>query len=216
MWLGKFLDLEDDIEMLRSKIKQEIFKKIKKNKLTPLEFTIIEVIFNSNALSGYDIIQTLNKHFAGTWKARSGTVYPILSKLERNGFLKSKSVKSPIGPIRKVYSLSEAGEEILKMKVNKNFADQLKFLENFIIELSAIYVKSYPEQVRKQIIDEVQTTINESFERIKESIPSTLRFKAKCTSCGIEIGRKVAYCPFCGTQLAPEEESEVETPNMQE
>ncbi|GAH45274.1 unnamed protein product, partial [marine sediment metagenome] len=60
MWLGKFLDLEDDIEMLRSKIKQEIFKKIKKNKLTPLEFTIIELTFNSNALSGYDIIQTLN------------------------------------------------------------------------------------------------------------------------------------------------------------
>ena len=216
MWLGKFLDLEDDIEMLRSKIKQEIFKKIKKNKLTPLEFTIIEVIFNSNALSGYDIIQTLNKHFAGTWKARSGTVYPILSKLERNGFLKSKAVKSPIGPIRKVYTLTDAGEEILKLKVNKNYADQLKFLENFIIELSSIYVKSHPKQVRKEIIDEVQTTLNESFERIKDSIPSTLRFKANCTNCGIEIGRKVAYCPFCGTQLAPEEESEAEKSNVQE
>jgi PadR family transcriptional regulator PadR len=216
MWLGKFLDLEEDIEMLRSKIKQEIFKKIKKNKLTPLEFTIIEVIFNSNALSGYDIIQTLNKHFAGTWKARSGTVYPILSKLERNGFLNSKMVKSPIGPIRKIYSLTDAGEELLKLKVNKNYADQLKFLENFIIELSSIYVKSYPKEVRKEIIDEVQTTLNEAFERIKGSIPSTLRFKAKCRSCGIEIGRKVAYCPFCGTQLAPEEESKVENSNVQE
>ncbi len=216
MWLGKFLDLEEDIEMLRSKIKQEIFKKIKKNKLTPLEFTIIEVIFNSNALSGYDIIQTLNKHFAGTWKARSGTVYPIVSKLERNGFLNSKMVKSPIGPIRKIYTLTDAGEELLKLKVNKNYADQLKFLENFIIELSSIYVKSYPKEVRKEIIDEVQTTLNEAFERIKGSIPSTLRFKAKCTSCGIEIGRKVAYCPFCGTQLAPEEESKVENSNVQE
>jgi len=216
MWLGKFLDLEDDIEILRSKIKQEIFKNIKKNKLTPLEFTIIEVIFNSNALSGYDIIQTLNKHFAGTWKAKSGTVYPILSKLERNGFLKSKMVKSPIGPIRKVYTLTEAGEEILKLKVNKNFAEQLKFLENFIIELASIYVKSYPKQERSSIIEEVQTTLNESFDRIKDSIPSTLRFKAKCTNCGNEIGRKVAYCPFCGTQLAPEEKSEVENLNVQE
>ena len=216
MFLKKFLDLEDDIEILRSKIKQEIFKKIKKNKLTPLEFTTIEVIFNSNALSGYDIIQTLNKHFAGTWKARSGTIYPILSKLERNGFLNSKMFKTPIGPIRKVYTLTDAGEELLKLKVNKNYADQLKFLENFIIELSSIYVKSYPKEVRKEIIDEVQTTLNESFERIKASIPSTLRFKAKCTSCGIEIGRKVAYCPFCGTQLAPEEESKVENSNLQE
>ncbi|GAH05582.1 unnamed protein product, partial [marine sediment metagenome] len=37
-----------------------------------------------------------------------------------------------------------------------------------------------------------------------------------CTNCGIEIGRKVAYCPFCGTQLAPEEESKVENSNVQE
>ncbi len=216
MWLGKFLDFEDDIEMLRSKIKKEIFKKIKKNKLTPLEFTTIEVIFNSSALSGYDIIQTLNKHFAGTWKARSGTVYPILSKLERNGFLNSKAVKSPIGPIRKVYTLTDAGEEILKVKVNKNFFDQLKFLENFIIELSSIYVKSYPKQEMSSVIEEVLATLNESFERIKGSIPSTLRFKAKCTNCGIEIGRKVAYCPFCGTQLAPEEEIKVENSKVQE
>jgi hypothetical protein len=26
----------------------------------------------------------------------------------------------------------------------------------------------------------------------------------------------VAYCPFCGTQLAPEKESEVENLNVQE
>jgi len=76
-------------------------------------------------------------------------------------------------------------------------------------------VKSYPKEVRKEIIDEVQTTLNEAFERIKASIPSTLRFKAKCTNCGIEIGRKVAYCPFCGTQLAPEEVGNVENSNVQ-
>ena len=213
MWAGKFLNLEDD-EILTSKIKQEIFKNIKTKTLTPLEFTTLEVIFNSNALSGYDIIQTLNKHFAGTWKARSGTVYPILSKLKRNGFLKSETVKSPIGPIRRVYSLSEAGEEILKLKVNKNFAEQLKFLENFIIELASIYVKSHDKQVRKKVINDVLATLNDSFERIKGSIPSTLRFKAKCTNCGIEIGRKVVYCPFCGTHLTPEEESEAENSNV--
>ena len=120
MWLGKFLDLEEDMEELRSKIKQEIFKDITKSKLTPLEFTIIEVIFNTQALSGYDLMLSLNRHFAGTWEAKSGTIYPILSKLEKNGFLKSKMVKSPIGPLRKVYTLTKAGEELLKLKVNKN------------------------------------------------------------------------------------------------
>ena len=77
-------------------------------KLTPLEFTIIETIFNNQQISGYDLIRILNDHFAGTWEAQSGTIYPILSKLKRDGFLAIKNVKSPVGPIKKVYSLTEA------------------------------------------------------------------------------------------------------------
>jgi len=203
MWLGKFLDLEEDIEELRSKIKQEIFANITKSKLTPLEFTIIEVIFNSQALSGYDLMRALNKHFAGTWEAKSGTIYPILSKLERNGFLKSKMVKSPIGPLRKLYTLTTAGEELLKLKVNKNYSEQLLLIENFVVELSSIYIKSHPNEDRKEIIAEVQELLNTSFDRIKENIPSTLKFKTNCSNCGSEIGRKVAFCPNCGSQLSP-------------
>lgn len=206
MWLSKFLDLEEDVEELRSKVKQETFEKITKNKLTPLEFTIIEIIFNSQALSGYDLIQALNKHFAGTWEAKSGTIYPILSKLERNGYLKSKTVKSPIGPLRKLYSLTNAGEELLKLKVNRNYTEQLLMIENFIVELSSIFIKSYPKEDRKEIIEEVEATLTKSFERIKESIPSTLKFKARCSNCGSEIGRKVSFCPNCGSQLSPANE----------
>ncbi|NVM17457.1 MAG: helix-turn-helix transcriptional regulator [Candidatus Lokiarchaeota archaeon] len=208
MWLGKFLDLEEDIEELRSKIKQEIFADITKNKLTPLEFTIVEVIFNSQALSGYDLMQTLNKHFAGTWEAKSGTIYPILSKLEKNGFLKSKMVKSPIGPLRKLYTLTTAGEELLKLKVNKNYTEQLLLIENFVVELSSIYIKSRPNEDRKEIIAEVQELLNTSFERIKENIPSTLKFKTKCSNCGSEIGRKVVYCPFCGIHFVQTDDEE--------
>ncbi|NHJ22681.1 MAG: hypothetical protein EAX91_17190 [Candidatus Lokiarchaeota archaeon] len=201
MWLGKFLDLEEDIEELRSQIKQEIFSNITKNKLTPLEFTIVEVIFNSQALSGYDLILALNNHFAGTWEAKSGTIYPILSKLEKNGFLKSRMVKSPIGPLRKLYTLTKAGEELLKLKVNKNYSEQLILIENFVVELSSIYIKSHPEENRKEVVTEVQELLNASFERIRDSIPTTLKFKTKCANCGSEIGRKVIYCPYCGVQL---------------
>lgn len=208
MWLGKFLDLEEDIEELGSKIKQEIFANITKSKLTPLEFTIVEVIFNSQALSGYDLMQALNKHFAGTWEAKSGTIYPILSKLERSGFLKSKMVKSPIGPLRKLYNLTKAGEELLKLKVNKNYSEQLLLIENFVLELSSIYIQSHPKENRKEIIEEVHEILTESFERIKDTIPSTLKFKTKCSNCGSEIGRKVIYCPFCGVQLTQTDNKE--------
>ena len=93
----------------------------------------------------------MNEHFAGTWKARSGTIYPILSKLKHKGFLDSVEKKSPIGPRVKLYFLTEAGEEIIKTKVNKNFEDQLRFIKNFLIELSSIYIQSFPEEKKEAV-----------------------------------------------------------------
>ena len=208
MWLGKFLDLEDDIEELRSRIKKEIFNNLHKSKLTPLEFTIIETIFNSKQLSGYDLIKNLNRSFAGTWEAQSGTIYPILRKLEKDGFLKAQKVKSPIGPIKKVYSLTEAGDELLKYKVNKNYYDQLKFVENFLVELSSIFIRSFPSKEQKQKISEIQKALNETLKNVMQNIPPTLEFKTMCNNCEAEIGREVAYCPQCGESLFIEKENE--------
>jgi DNA-binding PadR family transcriptional regulator len=207
MWLGKFLDLEEDIKNLRSKIKKGFFDKITKDKLTPLEFTIIETIFNSKELTGYDLMINLNKQFAGTWEAQSGTIYPILRKLENNGFLKSKTVKSPIGPLRKVYSLTKAGEEILKYKVNKNYIDQLKFTENFLVELSSIYIHSFLEEEQEEIITEIKKLLEEMFDNIMKNIPLTLDSKAKCQDCGAQISREAKFCPSCGASLLPEIEN---------
>ena len=207
MWLGKFLNLEDDIEELSSSLKEELIKSLQKSKLTPLEFTIIETIFNSQQLSGYDLIKNLNRSFAGTWEAQSGTVYPILSKLEKDGFLKAKQVKSPIGPLKKVYSLTEAGEALLKFKVNKNYYEQLKFVENFLVELSSIFIRSFPIEEQSIKIAEIQKALNETFESVMQNIPPTLEFKTMCNNCGSEIGREVAYCPNCGKSLFAEKEN---------
>jgi len=200
MWHGN-LDLEEDIKELRSKIKKDLFQGIKKYKLTPLEFTILETIFNSKELAGYDLILNLNKHFAGTWEAQSGTIYPILSKLKRDGFLGFRPVRSPIGPIRKVYSLTEAGEHILKTKVNKNFEDQLKFMGNFLIELASIYIQSYPTEEKEKKIIEVRNLIKKILETVVDTIPSTLKYKRKCEKCGSEIERVASFCSFCGATM---------------
>lgn len=203
MWHGN-LDLEEDIKELRSKIEKDLFQGIKKYKLTPLEFTILETIFNSKELAGYDLILNLNKHFAGTWEAQSGTIYPILSKLKRDGFLGFRPVRSPIGPIRKVYSLTEAGEHILKTKVNKNFEDQLKFMGNFLIELASIYIQSYPTEEKEKKIIEVRNLIKKTLETVVDTIPSTLKYKRKCEKCGSEIERVASFCSFCGAIMLKE------------
>jgi len=215
MWLSKFLDFEEDLKKLRTIIKKDIFKGIKKAKLTPLEFTILEHIFNNKEISGYSLILNLNKHFAGTWEAQSGTIYPILSKLTENGFLKSKTIKSPIGPLRTLYSLTEAGENILKMKVNNNFLAQIKFIENFLIELSKIYIDSFPEEDRKEKIGVIQNLLDDSLHEVKEFLDSAFKavhsiskFKTICPECKAELDREGAsFCPYCGANILSEQKN---------
>ncbi|MHA1148936.1 MAG: helix-turn-helix transcriptional regulator [Promethearchaeota archaeon] len=211
MWLSKFLDLKDDLKDMKVEIKNALFSKRESKKITPLEFTILEKIFNYKEISGYDLIQSLNRLFAGTWKAKSGTIYPMLSKLSNNGFLKVKTVKSPIGPLKKVYELTEAGEELLKYKVNKNFKDQLQFLENFIVELSSIYIHSFQEEKQTEQLRETQKIIHEMLNRIAEKIPLGVEFKMKCPNCGLEMERSNAtFCSVCGSALHGEEKLEEE------
>ncbi len=205
MWLGKFLDLKDDIDSMATEIKQKVLADLKKSKLTPLEFTILENIFNNKELSGYDLIQNLNKHFAGLWIAHSGTIYPILSKLKRNGFLRTKPVKSELGPLKKVYYLTESGESILKLKINKNFGDQINFVENFLIELVSIYIHSSEENegdVEKRI-DEVLELLKKSYGKVITVISSKYAIRRMCPECNAETVRKDAdYCAVCGTSLS--------------
>ncbi|MBN1801279.1 MAG: helix-turn-helix transcriptional regulator [Candidatus Lokiarchaeota archaeon] len=202
MWLGKFLDLENDLEEFKRSIEKGLFEAIKKNKLTPLEFTIIESIFNNNEISGYDLIKSLDDHFAGTWKAHSGTVYPILSKLKKNGFLKIKDVKSPIGPIKKVYSLTKAGEELLKKKVKDNFSQQLEFIENFLVELASIYINSFPEEKKPEKINHVKHLMENLFTNVNEKFPFVNIAINDCPKCGNPIERREAtFCSFCGDKL---------------
>ena len=177
-------------------------RNFEQKKLTPLEFTILGSIFNAKQISGYDLIHNLNKHFAGTWKARSGTIYPLLSKLKRKGFLDSISRKSPIGPRVTLYYLTPPGEAILKNKVNKNFVDQLKLIENLLVELSKIYVQSFPEEVREEQKHQVQNLLRKTLEAIINGISVNRDIKTKCPKCNSEVDRADStFCSFCGTRL---------------
>ena len=204
MWMSKFLDFKDEIAAFPEKIKASVLGIIneKEAKLSPLEFTILEHIFNKGKISGYDLMQNLNKHFAGTWKAKSGTIYPILSKLKRKGFLNAQTVKSPIGPVVKLYSLTGAGERLIKAKVSNSFDDQMRFLENFIIELSSLYIHSFPEAKQEEKTKAVKELLKNTLETVINEVPKSRMITATCPKCNADLtGKDGAFCDQCGAEL---------------
>lgn len=60
---------------------------------------------------GYEVVQRL--HALGLTGVLEGTVYPALSRLEREGRLSTRLARSSSGPARKYYRPTDAGYEAL-------------------------------------------------------------------------------------------------------
>jgi DNA-binding PadR family transcriptional regulator len=76
-----------------------------------LEGCVLEII-GRNKTYGYEITQQLRD--LGFAEVVEGTVYTILVRLEKNKLLSIERKPSEIGPPRKFYSLTKAGQEELR------------------------------------------------------------------------------------------------------
>lgn len=75
-----------------------------------LEGCVLAVIAKGETY-GYEIIGELER--AGFREIGEGTLYPVLTRLDKNKLIQCRRGKSPLGPVRKYYSITEAGTEAL-------------------------------------------------------------------------------------------------------
>lgn len=61
---------------------------------------------------GYEILSELDEK--GFENLGEGTLYPIITRLDKNGYISCRKAKSPLGPIRKYYTITENGKEHLE------------------------------------------------------------------------------------------------------
>jgi len=80
-----------------------------------LELCILNSM-NGRRLYGYDIVKSLRS--TDGLVISEGTIYPILSRLHREGFVSTQLEESASGPPRKYYELTKAGQQELA-RMNK-------------------------------------------------------------------------------------------------
>ena len=74
-----------------------------------LELAIMGVLYHERHY-GYTLARVLSE--AGSIVLKDGTIYPILSRLDREALVHSEWVESDQGPPRKYYSLTAAGRQL--------------------------------------------------------------------------------------------------------
>ncbi len=76
-----------------------------------LEACVLQLV-NRKETYGYEIITALAE--SGFDNIIEGTLYPVLGRLEKKNYIQCRKAKSPLGPIRKYYSITLEGEVALK------------------------------------------------------------------------------------------------------
>jgi PadR family transcriptional regulator, regulatory protein PadR len=85
---------------------EEVENKVTQLRKGILELAILSALYRDTHY-GYSLVRKMTE--AGTLEMKEGTIYPILTRLAKEGLVRTEWVESRQGPPRKYYSLTESG-----------------------------------------------------------------------------------------------------------
>lgn len=99
-----------------------------------LEGCILKIIHDQETY-GYEISEKLKA--IGFQDISEGTIYPLLMRLEKNGWVEVSYKESPLGPRRKYFSLSPKGMEELR-SFHQNWLELQGAIETLFIDFKGV------------------------------------------------------------------------------
>lgn len=107
--------------------------KIKQMRKGILELVILGALEN-NRHYGYSLIKTISEGV--DILINEGTIYPILSRLSKEGLIGSEWIESNQGPPRKYYVITHEGLKTARA-LRKEFSELIRMVENSRIKKSS-------------------------------------------------------------------------------
>lgn len=93
--------------------------KIDKNLIGGSSILLVLTLLDKTDMYGYEIIKELETRSDKTFQFKEGTLYPVLHKLENDGFVKSYMAKGDTGRERKYYQITKKGKKQLTEEMEK-------------------------------------------------------------------------------------------------
>lgn len=83
-----------------------------------VEMLVLKLL-SEREMYGYEIIQVVNERTDGEFSWKEGTLYPVLHRMEGNGFLITEWQIGETGKKRKYYKLTSKGAKYAEEKVSE-------------------------------------------------------------------------------------------------
>jgi len=93
--------------------------KLDKNLIGGSSILLVLSLLEEKDWYGYEIIKELELRSDKTFQFKEGTLYPVLHKLENDGFVKSYMAKGETGKERRYYQITKNGKKQLEDEKEK-------------------------------------------------------------------------------------------------
>ena len=132
-----------------------------------IRYRVLEAL-NEKPMSGSEIMGEIEKQTGGFWKPSPGSIYPLLSWLQDNGYVKELPMENGL----KRYELTGNGKALLveQKKIRKQLREQVGFLhapffDNLLMKISPEQKGEIRDSFRELAISffELGSTLQEHF-----------------------------------------------------
>ena len=168
-----------------------------------LDILVLSIIENYDGISGYDLARKINEKFNKLWHASPGTIYPLLNRLAKGGFIEMEVILKNNRNI-KLYQITESGQKKLKEVLTSNLETSMDTLGEYLRTIVKTWIPNedrihsmiscfpYNREHSHRSIDTEDYSIR-NMERVK-SILSELNFsKSKITKRMEHIDKRISH-----------------------
>jgi DNA-binding PadR family transcriptional regulator len=171
--------------------------------ISGLDILVFSIIENYDGISGYDLIRKINDKFEKLWHASPGTIYPLLNRLDKKGFIEMEMVMKNNRNL-KLYRITELGQKKLKEVLKSNLEPSINTLGEYLRTIVQTWIPNedrihsmmscfpyHREQSSRNINEEDYSIAN--IERVKR-ILNELKFSKNRISKRLEhIERRISH-----------------------
>ena len=86
-------------------------------------------------MSGYDLKQFTDRSIANFWHAELSQIYVTLKVLEKEGLITSAAVAQSARPERRVYTITQTGQQALQSWLNEPFTSIDQYKDTLLLKL---------------------------------------------------------------------------------
>jgi DNA-binding PadR family transcriptional regulator len=162
-----------------------------------IRYHVLEAL-SQKPMSGSELMEEIEKHTGGFWKPSPGSIYPLLSWLQDNGYIKELPVENGL----KRYELTQSGKALLdeQKQIRKKFREEVGFLpapffDSFLMKIPPEKTVEIRKSIKRLAISFFQlgSTLQEKFS--EQALDEALSVVDEASRKFEEINKKIKGNP---------------------